>query len=365
MIDVRCWFASPTSDPIPNPKIVVVGGEGIGPEVTRAACTCLRGVSEDIEIIELALESSDAADSPGRAPLLESADTVLFGAAGEQKLYRDLLLHLRFRLDTFANFRPVVSIGGKTSSRAGRPVDLVIVRELTEGLYPGREGELRHFADHWPEFRDSLARPIPKTGRFALRIVTEEGSRRIARKSILLALYRQSVLGRASHITVVTKSNVLSYTDGLFWETVASEARKESISVTQLYVDDAARRLVACPEEFDVLVTSNLFGDILSDVACEVAGGIGVSPSASLGDRFAYFEPIHGSAPQLVGKGIANPIGTILSAAMLLAHLGRLEAANRLAAATLDVLRVGPGTPDLGGEATTWEIVDAITKRLA
>jgi len=287
------------------------------------------------------------------------ADAILFGATESHCL--PVLRFLRWGLETYANLRPTRTRPGQTSPLAYRgPIDLLVVRENLEGEYPGREGEIAEFHRRWPGFTDNIGRPLPPEGLFTLRLTTEEGSRRIARCAADQALERRR-RGRPGRVTIVTKANILRRTDGLFRRIAEEELDAAGVDHEHLYVDDACRRLVVEPARFDVLLCPNLFGDILSDVAAELAGGIGMAPSGCLGDRHAYFESVHGSAPDIAGRGIANPLATVLSAQMMLARMGRAEEADALDRAVDRLLaerRVL--TPDLGGDARTEDVADAL-----
>lgn len=223
---------------------------------------------------------------------------------------------------------------------------MLIVRENSEGLYSGRE-----------RVRGDTA--------ITERVVTRQASERIARVACEQALKRAQARERAARLTVVHKANVLKKSGGLFRESVLRIADGYAdITIDDMLVDAAAMQLIKSPQTFDVLVTSNLFGDILSDAASALVGGLGVSASANLGDGTPVFEPVHGSAPDIVGRGIANPVGTLLSAALMLAELGRGKAARRLELATLSTLSEGILTPDLGGECTTVQVVEVVCQRV-
>jgi homoisocitrate dehydrogenase len=227
-------------------------------------------------------------------------------------------------------------------------VDLLIVRENTEGLYAGRERREGDTA-------------------IAERVITRRASERIARVAFKRAIDRHArrTGHRPSTVTIVHKANVLKLTDGLFRETCLSVAQEfPAVGVREMLIDAMAMRLVRDPESFDVIVTTNLFGDILSDEAAALIGGLGVAPSANVGDRVAVFEPVHGSAPDIAGQGIANPIGAILSAAMLLDHIGQSGAADRVRRAVNATLLQGVLPRDLGGTATTAEVTRAIIQNL-
>jgi isocitrate/isopropylmalate dehydrogenase len=363
----------PLPKPPARPSIVALGGDGIGPEVVDAALQCLRASGAPVDLslpphgAQTLAAQGDAFPQAAREACL-AADAILFGAC--ETVSRKILRFLRFELDCYANLRPTVTLPGVTLSSGERPAgfraDLVIVREASEGMYPGREGELRDLVARWPELRDALGRALPDDGRFALRVVTGRASARIGAYAARLAAERR-LRGRGpGHVTIVTKENVLRGTDGLFREACEREiAAVGGVTTDHLYVDEAARRLVACPDRFDVLVTTNLFGDVLSDVAAEAMGGLPLAPSAGIGDRCAYFEPVHGSAPDLAGRGVANPAGAIYTAAMLLAYLGLEEHAARLEGAVAGALTSGVRTRDLGGSASTGQFAEAVCRRLA
>lgn len=355
-----------TSDAAPT--VVLLGGDGIGPEVVEATAEVLHALLPDARF-ERPPHGQPALDRCGDALPEETrtacrrADAILFGATSGPS--HAVLRFLRWGLDTYANLRPAKSLPGLASPLAGDPrVDLLVVRENLEGEYPGREGEVRDFRARWPEFRDNLGRELPDEGLFTLRLTTEESTRRVARAAVRHALARREN-GRPGTVTVVTKANVLRKTDGAFRAWAEEELSAAGVEHRHLYVDDAARRLVAEPERFDVILAPNLFGDILSDVAAELAGGMGMAPSACVGDRHAYFESVHGSAPDIAGRGIANPLATVLSAVLLLDHLGHRAEAEALEAAVRRLLADATTlTPDLGGTATTAEVTAALLHEL-
>ena len=345
-------------------KVVLLGGEGIGPEVVEAAARVLSHVVADLELSRpahgeatLASEGTAIPDATKRA--CEAADAALFGATW--KYCGDVLRFLRWGLDTYANVRPAISRPGIPAVLAAAPkIDITIVRQNTEGEYPTREGDLAELSRRWPEFRDILGRPLPTEGAVAFRITTEEQCRRISAFA-LRAVEDRARHGRRPQVAIVTKQNVLRRTDGMFRDTAEAAMTAAGVEFRHLYVDDACRRLVAEPESFGVILTPNLFGDVMSDLAAELVGGLGLAPSACIGDRFAYFESVHGSAPDIAGRGVANPLATILSVAMLLDHTGHADAASAVDAAVNRLLverRVL--TPDLGGTATTHDVAAAV-----
>lgn len=351
-----------------TPTIVLLGGEGIGPEVVEATATVLAHLLPGATFLrpphgQAAVAEHGDAMPPVTRDACRAADSILFGATAEH--CRPVLRFLRWGLGTYANLRPAKTLPGLPSPlRKEVPVDLLVVRENLEGEYPAREGEMAEFNARWPGFRDAIGQPLPDEGLFTLRLTTESGTRRIARTAADQALRRRE-RGGPGKVTVVTKQNVLRRTDGLF-RRVAEEVLDEAgVAHDHLYVDDACRRLVAEPEAFDVILCPNLFGDILSDVAAELGGGMGMAPSGCLGDGCSYFESVHGAAPDIAGRDIANPLATVLSARMMLENLGYDREARRLEAAVNRLLverRVL--TPDLGGNARTGDVARALTDLL-
>ncbi|MEI6777503.1 MAG: isocitrate/isopropylmalate dehydrogenase family protein [Chloroflexales bacterium] len=340
-------------------RVCVISGDGIGPEVLGAAVNVLRAVVPHVELTEaeagwatfqrLGVALPDTTLTAARA-----ADAVLFGAVASPSHnvpgYRSPIVALRRELDLYANIRPVVGlqIDPTTSNRPATTCNLVIVRENTEGLYAGRE-----------RLEDGGDTAI------AERVITRRASTRIVRAAFDLARSRAVANHAQPKVTIVHKANVLRVSDGLF-RTVALDvaAGYPDITTEEMLVDVAAMRLAQHPESFDVVVTTNLFGDILSDVACIHGGGLGLASSANLGEGRALFEPVHGAAPDIVGKGIANPLAAIECVAMLLEwrHCG--SAAARVRAAAARVLTDGPRTPDLGGASTTADVARAVINRL-
>jgi homoisocitrate dehydrogenase len=329
-------------------KITLIPGDGVGQEVIPAAAEVLAALGLGIEFtyapagFEYFQSSGDAIPDQTLSDI-QSTGLALFGATsspttGAVAGYRSPILAMRKAFDLYANLRPVQSLPGPFS----RPnLNLLIVRENTEGLYAGREHREGDTA-------------------IAERVITVKGSRRIAQ----VAFAQATAQGRKT-VTIVHKANVLKVTDGLFREECLKVAVDyPQITVKEMLVDSMAMRLVKDPEHFEVIVTTNLFGDILSDEASALIGGLGVAPSANIGADVAIFEPVHGSAPDIAGKGLANPIGAILSAAMLLDHAGQPAAANRVRTAVEAALREGVLPPDLGGQATTSEMTKAILRNL-
>lgn len=332
-------------------KICLIPGDGVGREVVPAAAEVLEALGLGISFHEAQAgfghfqQTGDAIPEATLAAV-EAAGVALFGATASPSVqvdgYRSPILVLRQRFDLYANLRPVQSLPGMLL-RPG--IDLLIVRENTEGLYAGlerREGE-RAIAE---------------------RLITVRGSERIARVAFQHAQNRLDE-HQPHTVTIVHKANVLKMTDGLFRQSCLKVAAEyPAIPVNERLVDAMAMHLVRDPQDFAVIVTTNLFGDILSDEASALIGGLGVAPSANLGERVAVFEPVHGSAPDIAGQGIANPTGAILAAAMLLAHIGQVAAAQRVRQAVNATLAEGVLTRDLGGKASTVEMTGAIIRNL-
>jgi homoisocitrate dehydrogenase len=332
--------------------ILLIPGDGIGPEVIGAAAEALQALSLDLALVEAqagfaCFERQGTALPDETLDLARRSDAVLFGATSSPSTivpgYRSPILALRRELGLFANLRPVFSLPGEFS----RPeIDLLIVRENSEGLYSGRERREGDTA-------------------VAERVITRLASERIARVACEQCMRRAARRGAPPELTVVHKANVLKLTDGLFRESALGVARSyPEITVRELLVDAAAMHLVRSPQSIDVLVTTNLFGDILSDEASALVGGLGVAPSANLGEGTSVFEPVHGSAPDIAGRNTANPVGALLSTVLLLETLGEMEAAERLRTAVLRTLAEGIRTPDLGGGASTSGFTRGVVERV-
>jgi len=298
--------------------------------------------------------------------LKEECDAAMFGSvqSPSHKVpgYSSPIVALRKHLDLYANIRPVASVPGMP----GPDVNMVIVRENTECLYIKKE-EIREAADG-----TKIA--------FATRQISEYASDRIGRMAFELALRRgaeRAAPGAPAtfwkgppKVTICHKSNVLSVTDGLFRETVHAVKAKangkyDSVLVDEQLIDSMMLKIYLDATPFDVVVAPNLYGDILSDGAAALVGSLGLVPSVNAGDKFVMGEPVHGSAPDIAGKGIANPIASIRSAALMLSHMGYLEAANRINSAVDSVLQEKKvATPDLGGKSSTTEVTEAILNKL-
>ena len=325
-------------------KIAVVPGDGIGVEVMEATISVLDGLDIDFEY-EYGLAGDECNEEKGTPlpqetlDIIKDADACLFGAAGETAA--DVIVRIRQEMKMFANLRPVKSY--PNTNALFEDVDFMIVRENTEGLYVAGEEE------ETPE------------GAVARRIITREAEERIIRYA-----FDYAVENNKSKVTGVHKANVLKKTDGLFKEIFYKVAEDyPDIETEDFYVDATAMYLITNPTNFEVIVTTNLFGDILSDEGAGLVGGLGLIPSANIGEDAALFEPVHGSAPDIAGQKKANPIAMLLSAEMMLRYLGENEEADRLDAAILKVLEEGKTlTGDLGGSANTFEMAEAIKNNL-
>jgi len=343
--------------------IVALPGQGIGIEVVDATCEIMTAAGMPLKILTPPQgEGSNAVPEETKRACRE-ADAVLFGAAGPAT--SAVVGWLRWEMEAWGGLRPAKFYGGMCSPLADpEGIDFVVIRENSEGMYPGREGDLADLTRIMPDLRDRFGRNLDRygEGRFAVKVATRAGAERIGRFACEIARKRKA-RGHAGKVSCVTKSNVLPQTDGLFQRTVQEVVgRYPDLTFEHFHVDDAARRLIRFPKAMDVVVAMNQYADILSDIAGEVAGGLGVAPSGNFGDNgWAYFESVHGSAPDIAGKGIANPTATILSAALLLDHVGLAAEATRLEAALARVYRDGKAlTPDQGGPATTKQMAAAV-----
>ena len=331
-----------------NYQICLLPGDGIGPEVIECAEQVLSSLPLDLQFTraEIGFGAYERLGSPlplSTLTAIRSANATLFGAVTTPPNipgYFSPVVRMRQELDLYANLRPCRSIA-HPSSRPG--IDMLIVRENTEGLYSGIE-----------RVEEGGNRAITE------RVITRKGSERIVRKAFELA--RQT--GRKS-VHIVHKANVLRQTCGLFRK-VAFEVAADypEIQALELLVDACAMEIVRAPEQFEVIVTTNLFGDILSDEACMFVGGLGVAASGNIGLQASVFEPVHGSAPTLAGKGTANPTATFLAAAMLLEHIGEKTQALRLRGAVEACIAAGQVTPDLGGTLSTKQMTDQVLTML-
>ena len=331
-------------------RVTLIRGDGIGPEISDATLRALEAAGAHLEYEE-ALAGMAAVDKL-RDPLpeetLRSIERTRLALKGplttqEGEGFRSVNVALRQHFDLFANVRPSRTLPG-VPSRFDH-VDLIVVRENTEDIYSGVE----HYVGPDRSAAESIA------------IITRFGSERIVRHAMEMARR----LGR-KRVTLVHKANILKFSNGLFLDVGRKVAEEfPEIAFDDMIVDATAMRLVMAPERFDVIVTMNLFGDILSDLCAGLVGGLGLAPGANLGQSAAIFEAVHGTAPDIAGKGLANPSALMLAGAMLLDHIGQTDSARRLRDAlyaTLADERVRTG--DLGGRGTTKSFTDAVVARL-
>jgi 3-isopropylmalate dehydrogenase len=336
-------------------KISVIPGDGIGPELTDATIKILEAVEKKfgLELTMIYAEAGDTCKEKRGVPLPEDSvqkiresHACLKGPVGETAA--DVIVKLRLMFDLYANLRPIKTYPAATAAR--QDIDMFFVRENTEDVYRG----LEHTLD-------------PNTT-ICIRVITRRACERIAKRAFEIARLRNG----KKKVTAIHKANVMRVTDGLF-ASVCREVSKQypDIAFNELYVDAASMRLIKEPQDFDVLCTCNMFGDILSDEAAQLVGGLGMAPGANIGDTFALFEPIHGSAPNRAGKQTANPLSMILSAAMMLNWLGErykdgkcIKAGAAIEEAVVKTLKAKNSVPDLGGKKTTLGMADAIAAEI-
>jgi 3-isopropylmalate dehydrogenase len=337
-------------------KISVIEGDGIGPELTEATLKVLAAAQAkfglNLKLVEA--EAGDTCAERRGVPLpadsvekIKASHACLKGPVGETAA--DVIVKLRLMFDLYANLRPLKAYPAAAVARPD--IDMIFVRENTEDVYKGLEFTIGN---------DTTV---------CLRVITRKNCERIAKKAFETARLRNG----KKKVTAIHKANVMRVTDGLF-ASVCREVAKQypDIAFNELYVDAASMRLIKEPQEFDVLLTCNMFGDILSDEAAQLIGGLGMAPGANIGDKFAIFEPIHGSAPNRAGKQTANPLSMILAAKMMLDWLGEkhndakcIKAANAIENAVVATLRSGDTVPDLGGKTTTLGMAEAIAAAVA
>jgi 3-isopropylmalate dehydrogenase len=342
----------------PSHRVAVIAGDGIGPEVIEAALPVLdraatkHGFAVSWEGLPYGadhfLKTGETLPSGALQHLRNDVDAILLGALGDPRVpdnrhIRDILLGLRFGLDLYINFRPVTLLHPDlTPLRAGAPIDFVIFRENTEGLYLGRGRE------NGTEY------------------VAEEVNTRAGVERIIRAAFEWARAQGKTRVTVSDKSNAVPA--HRIWQeqfkTVSSAF--PGITAEHRYVDALAMELVREPERFQVIVTNNLFGDILSDLGAGLVGGLGLAASANLHPgRPGLFEPVHGSAPNIAGRGIANPMAAVLTGALMFEQLGHADAARDLERAVKETIAAGVRTPDIGGKATTQDVARAIAERVS
>jgi 3-isopropylmalate dehydrogenase len=337
--------------------IAVLPCDGAGKEVVPEAIKVLHAAGADFEFQEYDVNADQFMRSGEPIPAdvwneLERADSILFGSVGDSRVddsayLAGVLLRIRFELDLYVNLRPARLYDDRLSPlrrEERRKIDLLIVRENTEGLYVGMGGRFKRGTEHEIAIQEDL-----NTYAGVSRII--EYAFGVARREVVM----------------VDKSNAMTYAGGLWqdcWK--AAAAKHPKVKTRHLLVDAAAMQLVRDPTQFDVIVTGNLFGDILSDLTAELIGGMGIAPSGNVNPetRRGMFEPVHGTAPDIAGRGLVNPIGAILSASMMARHLGHADMAEAIEGAVESAIRAGECTRDLGGSLSTGECGDAVAKRL-
>ncbi len=336
-------------------KISLIPGDGIGPELSEATLKVLEAVQKkfglELKIIEcpagdIALETLGNALPAETVEVVKNSHACMKGPVGESAA--DVIVKLRYMFDLYANLRPIKTYPAVAAARPD--IDMYFVRENTEDVYKGLEFT------------------IGNDTTLCLRVITRKNSERIAKKAFEVARLRNG----KKRVTAIHKANVMRVTDGLFRD-VCREVAKQypDIAFNELYVDAASMRLIKEPQFFDVLCTCNMFGDILSDEAAQLVGGLGMAPGANIGDNFGLFEPIHGSAPNRAGKHTANPLSMILSAKMMLEWLGEkysdpkcIKAAQAIENGTIYALENGQSVGDCGGKTTTVGMAEAIAAAL-
>ncbi len=351
-------------------RVVAIPGEDAAPEAFHPTVALLDSLGLPIEWVwppvgRLGIEQYGSPFPKQARDAIDASDATLFGSTSGPSA--PALFYLRWGKQTYANVRPTRWTPGYASPLA-RPegIDFAIVRENLEDLYVRVEGDVAALAPLG--LRSATARrPVAEMtpGKFALKVITEAGSERVVRFAFELARRRATQGGRG-RVTCGTKHNMLPESDGLFREVALRVASDyPDIEFESFIVDDFAHRLVARPHELDVVVLPNLYGDVLSDAAAALVGGLGLAPSGCYGDDYAYFESAHGTAPDIAGRNIINPTATLLSAAMMLDYLGLQDAGAGLVGAIEGVYAEGKLlTPDQGGRASTGEFCDAVAASL-
>ncbi len=335
-------------------KISLITGDGIGPEISESAISVLDCINEKYDLkfeITKLLAGDKALEITGNPlpdetiNIIKDSDACLKAPVGE--CAADVIVVLRRMLDLYANIRPAKSYPSMPALRDD--IDMVIVRENTEDLYKGEEFRI-----------DGAA--------VALRTISVAASTRIAKYAFETAMQRDSM----RKVTCVHKKNVMRITDGLFADACTDVSKDyPDVSFEEMYVDACAMNLIRQPEQFDVIVTTNLFGDILSDESSQVVGGLGMAPAANIGDNFALFEPVHGAAFDIAGQNIANPSSFLLSIKMMCDWLGAknndskcVDVGAKLESTIFDLVKTGSKTKDIGGDMSTSEFTKAITDNL-
>ena len=329
-------------------KAVLIPGDGIGKEISKSVVDITKAMNLDIEWMEYQAGGEYAAKTkevfePGLIDAIKEYKWALKGPTATPigTGFRSVNVALRQQFATYANVRPIKSFKGINSRYEN--IDLVIIRENTEDLYKGIE---------------YMINPNMANG---IKLITREASEKICRYA-----FEYAKNNNRKKVTAIHKANIMKYTDGLFLEAFRDVAKDyPEIEAQEVIVDNMCMQLVIRPETFDVLVAPNLYGDIVSDLCAGLVGGLGFAPSGNIGDEYRIYEAVHGSAPDIAGKGIANPSALLLAFALMLEALGKVEDANKLKTALQAVVEEGITiTPDIGGKATTEEFTDAIIRKL-
>jgi len=330
-------------------RIGLLPGDGIGPEVISSATAVLDAIDDTFEYSEFGIGQAAFGETGEYLPEatlegLRGMDCALMGAVtsppSDVESYRAIVPIIRRHFNLYANLRPAYSILPDDRLPLGRKLDIIVVRENTEGLYCQREEETEE-------------------GVIAQKLVTREASERVCRFA-----FEHAVAQGRKKVTCVHKANVLRKCDGLFRDVFFEVAQGYDREYDESFIDATAMFLVKEPERYDVIVTQNQYGDILSDLLAGLIGGMGYAPSGNIGDGFAIFEPVHGSAPDIAGQGIANPTAAILCAAMMLEHMGRSEEGKRIKNALFAVFEAGHLPMDAGGELGTVEFTKEVVRRI-
>ena len=329
-------------------KAVLITGDGIGKEISKSVVDITKAMNLDIEWIEYQAGGEYAAKTkevfePGLIDAIKKYKWALKGptATPVGTGFRSVNVALRQQFATYANVRPIKSFKGINSRYEN--IDLVIIRENTEDLYKGIE---------------YMINPNMANG---VKLITREASEKICRYA-----FEYAKNNNRKKVTAIHKANIMKYTDGLFLEAFRDVAKDyPEIETQEVIIDNMCMQLVIRPETFDVLVAPNLYGDIVSDLCAGLVGGLGFAPSGNIGDEYRIYEAVHGSAPDIAGKGIANPSALLLAFCLMLEALGKVEDANKLKSALQAVVEEGIMiTPDIGGNATTEQFTDAIIRKL-
>lgn len=331
-------------------KVAIIPGDGIGEEITQATLSILSasGFRAEWVFLEAGLCAIDAGKPAVPAETIDKVRELGIALKGPTttpsgKGHSSANVTLRRTLDLFANVRPIITVPGIAGPFADKKINMVIVRENTEDLYAGIEYQAH------PDVAQ------------AIKVITRPGCNRLIRYS-----FEMAVKQCRQRVTAVHKANIMKLTDGMFLEEFYKVAAEyPNLKADDIIVDNCCLQLVTRPETFDVLVTENLYGDIVSDLCAGLVGGLGLAPGANIGLNCAVFEAVHGSAPDIAGQGVANPTALILSAVMMLRHLGEYSKADRIQEAVKAVIGEGRSvTKDLGGSASTSEFANAVVARL-